>query len=63
MVFDPDASKQAQEIVFSRKANATNHGTVYFNNVPVTRENIQRHLGLFLDCKLSFFGHINEKII
>ena len=62
MVFDPDASKQAQEIVFSRKANATNHGTVYFNNVPVTRENIQRHLGLFLDSKLNFFDHINEKI-
>ena len=26
------------------------------------RENIQRHLGLFHDSKLSFFDHINEKI-
>ena len=62
MIFNPDASKQAQEIVFSRKANASNHKTVYFNNVPVIRENIQKHLGLFLDSKLNFFDHINEKI-
>ena len=34
---------------------------LYFNNVPVIRENIQKHLGLFLDSKLSFFDHINEK--
>ena len=31
-------------------------------NVPVRRDNIQKHLGLFLDSKLSFFDHINEKI-
>ena len=48
-------------IVFSRKANANKHVTIYFNNVPVIRENIQKHLGLFLDSKLSFFDHINEK--
>ena len=62
MIFNPDASKQAQEIVFSRKANTSNHRTVYFNNVPVIRENIQKHLGLFLASKLNFFGYINEKI-
>ena len=26
------------------------------------RENVQQHLGLFLDSKLRFFDHINEKI-
>ena len=62
MIFNPDASKQAQEFVFSRKANTSNHETVYFNNVLVTRENIQKHLGFFLDSKPSFFDHINEKI-
>ena len=35
MIFNPDASKQAQDIVFSRKANVTNHETVFFNNVSV----------------------------
>ena len=49
MIFNPDASKQALEIVFSRKANGNNHGTVYFNNVPVIWVHIQKHLGLFLD--------------
>ena len=34
-IFNPGVSKQAQEIVFSRKANASNHETVYFNNEPV----------------------------
>ena len=62
MIFNPDVSKQAQEIVFCRKANASNHETVYFNNVPVIRDNIQKDLGLFLDSKLSFFDHLNEKI-
>ena len=62
MIFNPDPSKQAHEIVFSHKANASNHETVYFNNVPAIRENIQKHLGLFFDSKLSFFDHIKEKI-
>ena len=62
MTFNPDVSKQAQEAVFSRKGITTNHATVYFNNDPVTGENFQKHLGLFLDSKLNFSGHINEKI-
>ena len=62
MTFNPDVSKQAQEVVFSRKGITTNHATVYFNNDPVIRENFQKHLGLFLDSKLNFSGHINEKI-
>ena len=62
MIFNPGVSKQAQEVVFSRKGITTNHATVYFNNDPVIRENFQKHLGLFLDSKLNFSGHINEKI-
>ena len=62
MIFNPHASKHAQEIVFSRKASASNHGAVYFNNVPVVRENIQKHVSWFLDSKLNFFDHTNETI-
>ena len=62
MIFNPDTTKQAQEIVFSHKTNRSNQRTVYFNNIPVIKVNIQKHLGLFLDSKLSFFDHINEKI-
>ena len=62
MIFNPDVSKQAQDVVFSRKGITTNHATVYFNNDPVIRENFQKHLGLFLDSKLNFSGQINQKI-
>ena len=62
MIFNPDVSKQTQEVVFSRKGITTNHATVYFNNDPVIWENFQKHIGLFLDSKLNFSDHINEKI-
>ena len=62
MIFNPDVSKQAQEVVFSRKAITTNHSTVYFDNVPAIGENFQKLLGMILDSKLNFFDHINEKI-
>ena len=62
MTFNPDVSKQAQAVVFCRNGITTNHATVYFNNDPVIRENFQKRLGLFLDSKLNFSGHINEKI-
>ena len=45
-----------------RKSTAANHGTIYFNNVLVIRENIQKYLGLFLDSKLNFLDYITEKI-
>ena len=51
-----------QEIAFFRKASTINHGTINFNNVPVIRQHVQKHLGLFLDSKLKFFDHVNEKI-
>ena len=51
-----------KRLFFSRKGITTNHATVYFNIDPVIREIFQKHLGLFLDSKLNFSGHINEKI-
>ena len=62
MIFNPDASKQAQEIVFSCKKNPSNHSNFYFNNMPSKRKNTQKHLGLYLNAKLNFSEHINEKI-
>ena len=62
MLFNPDASKQAQEVVSSRKKNRSNHNDIYFNNMLLNRKNTQKHLGLYLDAKLSFSEHINEKI-
>ena len=61
IIFNPDVSKLAQKIVFSRKASATNLRTIYFINACV-RENTQKHLGLSLDSKLNISDYINEKI-
>ena len=58
MIFNPDFSKQAQEVVLSRKGITTNHATVYFNNDPVIRKNFEKHL----ESKLNFSGHINKTL-
>ena len=60
MSFNPDPSKQAVQVIFSRKLTPHVQPKIYFNNneVTITCE----HLGLNLDSKLSFESHINEKI-
>ena len=35
MIFTPDLSKQAQEVIFSRKINKIIHPTTTFNTVPL----------------------------
>ena len=62
MSFNPDVSKQAQEVVFSCKSHKLAHPPVIFNNVPVKRCSIQKHLGIHLDEKLNFNHHVKEKI-
>ena len=62
MIFNPDLSKQAQEVIFSRKTNKINHPTTTFNTIPVACTPYQEHLGLYLDEKLNFNHHINLKI-
>ena len=62
MIFNPDFSKQAQEVIFSRKTNKINHPATTFNTFPVARTPYQKHLGLYLDEKLNFNHHINVKI-
>ena len=62
MSFNPDTTKQAQEIIFSRKKIDAGHLCLYFNNARIQRQSVQKHLGLFLDEKLSFLEHIDVKI-
>ena len=47
---------------FLTQKNPFNHSGIYFNNIPLERKNTQKHLGLYLDAKLNFSEHINEKI-
>ena len=58
MNFNPDPLKQAQEVIFSRKITKTNHPTLIFNDNPVHQVALQKHLGMFLDCKLNFEEHL-----
>ena len=58
MNFNPDPDKQAQEIIFSRKKNASLHSIVYFNNKPVNSTKIHRHLGMALDSRFRYEDHV-----
>ena len=62
MMFNPNLTKQAQEVIFSRKTVKPFHPHVFFNEVPVESSVSQKHLGLHQDQKLEFSKHINEKI-
>ena len=62
MLFNPDVTKQAQEVIFSRKSKKKDHTVVYFNDSPVAKASCQKHLGMHLDEKLNFSTHIKEKI-
>ena len=62
MIFNPDLSKQAQGVTFSRKTNKISHPTTSFNTIPVACTSYQKHLGLYFDEKLNFTQHINIKI-
>ena len=48
MSFNPDTSKKAQEVIFSRNINVTAHPQLVFNNNPVHEISNQKHLGIFL---------------
>ena len=58
MSFNLDPSKKAQEVIFSRKVNNVLHPPLTFNNVDVGQISCQRHLGMFLDFKVSFNKHL-----
>ena len=60
MSFNPDQSKPAQEVIFSRKLKTVPHPSITFNNNPLSLCPAQKHLGLVLDSELTFNEHINH---
>ena len=60
MSFNPDPSKQAEKIVFSRKRNCRDHPPIFSNNFEVKRVSDHKHFGLILDSKLILVKHINK---
>ena len=61
MSFNPDPTKPAEEILFSRKKTPTDHPPLFFNGSEVKRVVEHKHLGLILDPRLDFAAHIKEK--
>ena len=62
MSFNPDPSKQAQEITFSRKKMKSSHPSVYFYNIPVSSTSVHKHLGMLLNDKLSYEHHLKSAL-
>ena len=60
MSFDPDPSKPAQEVTFSRRLKTVPHPSITFNNNPLSLCPAQKPLGLVLHSKLTFNEHINH---
>ena len=60
--FNPEVTKEAQEVVFSHKSQKVTQLTVYFNNSPAMCSSSEKHLGIHLEEKLNFIHHIKEKI-
>ena len=58
MSFNPDISKQAQEVIFRRKLKKTPHPPLMFNSNLVNKASSQKHLGIILDESLSFEEHL-----
>ena len=62
MSFNPDRSKQAQEVIFSRKTSIQSHPVLTFGNSPVIKTIHHKHLGLILRKKSNFLEHLKEKM-
>ena len=62
MSFNPDLTKQAKEVTFSKKIIPGIHTSLSFNNSLIEQATTEKHLGLTLDHKLTFQYHVNEKI-
>ena len=59
MNFNPNPSKQAHTIIFSRKVQQINHHSLFFNHNLLNSTYKKKHLGVVLDAKLDFKTHQN----
>ena len=57
MIFNPDLSEKAQEVIFCRKAKKRLQPNISFNNIPLKSSMFQKQLGLTLYEKLNLVEH------
>ena len=62
MNFNPDNSKQVQEVLFSSKVKVTDHPQLVFNNNLVHGSAAQKDLWMFLKFKLNFQEHFENML-
>ena len=62
MSFNPESSKQAQEVIFSRKSKGPTHPPLVFNNNNVSQSFSQKHLSVILDFKLIFEDRLQNML-
>ena len=60
MSFNPDPSKPAQKVIFSKKLKTVPHSSITFNINPSSFSPTQKRLGLALDSKLTINEHVNH---
>ena len=63
MLFNPDPTKPAQEVIFSKKKKTQTHPIISVNNIQVEKVPYQKHLGILLDEKLNFKQHVDSAIL
>ena len=57
MSFNPEPSKQAQEVILTRKLQKKDYPPLYFNDSSEKETFKQKHLGMVLDFRLDFQEH------
>ena len=62
MHFNPDPHKPAHKVSFSKEKKLSIHPAISLNNIQVEKASDQRHLGLFLDEKLTFKHYIDNTL-
>ena len=61
-MFNPDTSKQVQEVIYSFKVKVTARPQLVFNNNLVHVTSDHEHLRMFLDFKQNFQEHIENML-
>ena len=63
MSFNPDPTKQAEQVTFSPKSIKAVDLPIYLNNSAIVTVSHHKHIGLVLDESLTFAVHVKEVVI